>query len=47
MSPLEYAYPRAPDRLAPVHAIVVLTAYVANDPDMSLSDRPSESACFE
>ena len=46
LGPLEYAYPRVPDQPAPVQAIVVLTAYVANDPDMSLSDRPSQSSLY-
>ena len=45
-SSLEYTYPRAPDQLAPVHAIVILAAYAADDPDMSLSDRPNDSALY-
>lgn len=47
LSPLEYAYPRVPDGpLQPVRDIVVLTAYVADDREMSLSDRPSDSSLY-
>jgi uncharacterized SAM-binding protein YcdF (DUF218 family) len=46
LSPLEYAYPRVPDQAAPVRAIVILAAYAANDPDMSLGDRPSSSSLY-
>jgi uncharacterized SAM-binding protein YcdF (DUF218 family) len=46
LGPLESAYPRAPHEPVPVEAIVVLTAYVANDPDMSLSDRPNPSSLY-
>lgn len=45
-SSLEYAYPRAPDQLAPVHAIVILAAYAANDPNMSLGDRANDSSLY-
>jgi uncharacterized SAM-binding protein YcdF (DUF218 family) len=45
-SSLEYTYPRAPDQLAPVHVIVILASYAANDPDMSLGDRPNSSALY-
>jgi uncharacterized SAM-binding protein YcdF (DUF218 family) len=46
MSPLEYAFPRIPDDPPPAQAIVVLAAYAADDPDMSLSDRPNPSALY-
>lgn len=46
MSPLEYMYPRVPDNVAPARAIVVLAAYAANDPNLSLSDRPNDSALY-
>src|ERR1700741_4422813 len=46
LSPLEYEYPRVPDQAAPVRAIVVLAAYAANDPDMSLSDRPNSASLY-
>jgi uncharacterized SAM-binding protein YcdF (DUF218 family) len=46
LSPLEYAYPRVPDQAAPVRAIVVLAAYAANDPDMSLGDRPNSASLY-
>jgi uncharacterized SAM-binding protein YcdF (DUF218 family) len=47
-SPLEYAYPKAPAPRpdSPAKAIVVLTAYATDDPDMPLSGRPSSSALF-
>lgn len=46
LSPLEYEYPRVPDQPAPVRAIVVLAAYAANDPNMSLSDRPNSASLY-
>ncbi len=46
LSPLEYAYPRVPDQAAPVRAIVVLAAYAADDPNMSLSDRPNSAGLY-
>jgi uncharacterized SAM-binding protein YcdF (DUF218 family) len=47
LSPLEYMYPRVPDyAAAPARAIVVLAAYAANDPNMSLSARPNYSALY-
>ena len=46
MSPLEYAFPRVPDEPPPAHAIVILAAYAADDPNMSLSDRPNPSALY-
>jgi uncharacterized SAM-binding protein YcdF (DUF218 family) len=46
MSPLEYAYPRVPDQTAPVRAIVVLTAYAVDDPDMPLSSRLNNSGLY-
>ena len=45
-SSLEYTYPRAPDQLAPVHTIVILAAYASEDTNMSLSDRPNDSALY-
>ena len=45
-SPLEYEYPRVPDQPAPVKTIVVLAAYAAADPNMSLSDRPNYAALY-
>lgn len=47
-SPLEYAFPNAPTPRAdsPAKAIVVLSAYAADDPNMPLSSRPSSSALF-
>jgi len=46
LSPLEYAYPRVPDQAAPMRAIVVLTAYAEDDPDVPLSDRLSSSSLY-
>src|SRR5204863_5678709 len=46
ISPLEYAYPRVPDQIADVHAIVILAAYAAPDPEMSMSDRPNSAALY-
>ena len=46
LSPLEYEYPRVPDQASPVRAIVVLTAYAADDPNMSLSDRPNSASLY-
>jgi uncharacterized SAM-binding protein YcdF (DUF218 family) len=46
MSPLEYAFPRVPDDPPPAEAIVILAAYAADDPNMSLSDRPNPSALY-
>lgn len=46
LSPLEYSHPRVPDRAAPVRAIVVLTAYAADDPEMPLSARPISSGLY-
>jgi uncharacterized SAM-binding protein YcdF (DUF218 family) len=46
MSPLEYAYPVSSERVAGARAVVILAAYAANDPDMSLSDRPNSSALY-
>jgi len=47
MSPLEYAYPRIADRpVAGVRSIVILAAYAAPDPEMSLSDRPNSAALY-
>ena len=46
LSPLEYRYPRVPDDAAPARAIVVLAAHATNDPNMSLSDRPNNSALY-
>jgi len=46
MSPLEYAFPRIPDDPPPAQAIVILAAYAADDPNMSLSDRPNPSALY-
>jgi uncharacterized SAM-binding protein YcdF (DUF218 family) len=46
MSPLEFSFPRVPDELPPAQAIVVLAAYAADDPDMSLSDRPNPSGLY-
>ena len=46
MSPLEYQYPRVADNAPPARAIVVLAAYAADDPDLSLSDRGNDSALY-
>lgn len=48
LSPLEYAYAKAPTVQAdsPAKAIVVLSAYAADDPNMPLSARPNSSAMF-
>jgi uncharacterized SAM-binding protein YcdF (DUF218 family) len=45
MSPLEYAYPRVADHGA-ARAIVVLSAYAADDPLMPLSSRPNPSGLY-
>lgn len=46
ISPLEYAYPRVPDQIADVRSIVILAAYAAPDPEMSLSDRPNSATLY-
>lgn len=47
-SPLEYAYLKAPtpDAHSPAKAIVILSAYATDDPNMPLSTRPNSSAMF-
>jgi uncharacterized SAM-binding protein YcdF (DUF218 family) len=47
-SPLEYAYLKAstPDANSPAKAIVILSAYATDDPNMPLSTRPNSSAMF-
>jgi uncharacterized SAM-binding protein YcdF (DUF218 family) len=47
-SPLEYAYLKAPtpDASSPATAIVILTSYATDDPNMPLSTRPNSSAMF-
>jgi uncharacterized SAM-binding protein YcdF (DUF218 family) len=48
LSPLEYAYPKAPafDPAAQPAVIVVLAAYAADDANMPLSARPNPPALF-
>jgi uncharacterized SAM-binding protein YcdF (DUF218 family) len=47
-SPLEYAYSKVspPDANSPARTIVVLAGYAADDPNMPLSTRPSDSAMY-
>ena len=46
ISPLEYAYPRVTDQTVAARAIVVLSAYAADDPLMPLSSRPNASGLY-